>query len=71
MEPVILHQGKYRLYELPDGTLRIQYRRDDKDEDDVIILPGKLLKMMKQMSEGKINPLKALALIKSGAMDGE
>ncbi len=66
--PRILHKGVYTLYEKPDGTLRIQYRRSDKDEDDFMELPGALLRMAKQMSEGKLNPLKAIAAIKSGTL---
>lgn len=56
-DPVILHQGRYRLYELTDGTLRIQYRRDDKDTDDYIELPGAMVRLAKAASEGKMNPL--------------
>lgn len=66
--PRILHKGVYTLYEKPDGTLRIQYRRSDKEEDDHLELPGALLRMAKQMSEGKLNPLKAIAAIKAGTL---
>lgn len=54
--PVILHQGHYRLYEKPDGTLRIQYKRDDKDEEDFMELPGAMVQLAKSAAEGNLNP---------------
>ena len=62
--PVILHQGRYRVYEKPDGTLRIQYRRDDRDTDDFLEIPGQAIRMAKAMSEGKLNPLQALKMLR-------
>lgn len=53
--PVILHEGRYRLYEIPDGSLRIQYRRDDKDEDDFVVLPGAMIRLAKMASEGNMS----------------
>lgn len=53
--PVILHEGRYRLYEKPDGSLRIQYRRDDKDEDDFVELPGAMIRLAKMASEGNMS----------------
>lgn len=53
--PVILHEGRYRLYENPDGSLRIQYRRDDKDEDDFVELPGAMIRLAKMASEGNMS----------------
>jgi len=55
--PVVVHKGVYTLWEKPDGTLRIQYRREDKDEDDFVELPGVMVKMAKAASEGKMNPM--------------
>lgn len=55
--PKILHQGHYRLYEKPDGTLRIQYRRDDKDEDDFMELPAAMVNLAKAAAEGKMSPV--------------
>lgn len=66
--PVVLHQGRYRLYEKPDGTLRIQYRRDDKDVDDVIEIPGAMLRMAKMLSEGNLNPLQAIKIMRNEGM---
>lgn len=68
--PRILHRGAYTLYEKPDGTLRIQYRRTDKDEDDFMEIPGGILRMAKLASEGKLNPLKAMQAMKSGNFNG-
>jgi hypothetical protein len=55
--PVVVHQGVYTLWQKPDGTLRVQYRRDDKEEDDWFELPGMMIKMAKAASEGKMNPM--------------
>jgi hypothetical protein len=70
LAPRILHKGVYTLYEKPDGTLRIQYRRDDKDEDDFMEIPGGILRMAKLASEGKLNPIKAMQAMKSGNYSG-
>ena len=52
--PHIVHKGVYTLWEKPDGTLRIQYRRDDSDHDDSQEIPGALLRLAQAASEGKI-----------------
>lgn len=65
--PRILHEGKYRLYEKSDGTLRVQYRRTDRDEDDYLEIPGPVLRMAKAVSEGNLNPLQALKALRNGA----
>lgn len=64
--PRVLHQGRYRLYEKPDGSLRIQYRRDDRDEDDYLEIPGAILRLAKLASEGKITPLAAMKAMRDG-----
>lgn len=58
--PKVLHEGRYRLYEKPDGTMRIQYRRDDKDEDDFVEIPGAMIALAKAASEGKLSPVDLL-----------
>lgn len=55
--PVVLHQGKYRLYQKPDGGLRLQYKRDDKSEDDFIELPGVLVKLLNKAQEDDMSPM--------------
>jgi hypothetical protein len=60
--PVILHEGKYRLYEKPDGTLRIQYQRSDKETEDFMEIPGMMIRLAKAASEGKMSPM---AMMKS------
>lgn len=68
--PRILHKGVYTLYEKPDGTLRIQYRRTDREEDDFMEIPGAILRLAKAASEGKLNPLKAMQMLKAGNYNG-
>jgi hypothetical protein len=55
--PTVLHQGRYRLYSKPDGGLRLQYRRDDKDEDDFIELPGMMVKLLTRAQQGDMSPM--------------
>lgn len=59
-EPVVLHQGKYRLYKNPDGGLYLIYQRDDKDTPDSMQLPGGLMELAQRASEGKISPMQII-----------
>jgi hypothetical protein len=58
--PVVIHQGHYRLYEKPDGGMRLQYRRDDKDEDDFIELPAALVRLLNKAQEGNMSPMELM-----------
>lgn len=55
-EPIIVHQGRYRLYSKPDGGIHLVYQRDDKDEADHIDLPGMMVNLLNMASEGKLSP---------------
>ena len=66
LEPRIIHQGKYRLYEKPDGTMRIQYQRDDKDTEDFFEIPGKMVRLVKAAQEGKLNPMDLMKEMMTG-----
>ena len=70
LTPRVLHKGVYTLYEKSDGTLRIQYRRTDREEDDFIEIPGPILRLAKAASEGKLNPLEAIKAMRSGEFNG-
>jgi len=65
LTPRVLHKGVYTLYEKPDGTLRIQYRRTDREEDDFMEIPGAILRLAKAASEGKLNPLEAVKMLRN------
>jgi hypothetical protein len=54
-EPVIVHQGRYRLYEKPDGGFHIVYQRDDTDTPDHFELPGAMVNLAKMAGEGKLS----------------
>lgn len=54
-EPVIVHQGRYRLYQKPDGGLHLVYQRDDKDEPDRMELPAAFLRLAQMAGEGKLS----------------
>jgi|HubBroStandDraft_6_1064221.scaffolds.fasta_scaffold1279237_2 hypothetical protein len=58
--PRVVHEGRYRLYENPDGGLRIQYRRDGKDEDDFVQLPGPIVALGKAAAEGTMSPIELM-----------
>lgn len=68
--PRILHKGVYSLYEKSDGTLRIQYRRTDREEDDFIEIPGPILRLAKLASEGKMNPIEAVKMLRNHQANG-
>jgi hypothetical protein len=61
--PKVVHQGKYRLYEKPDGGLRIQYKRDDKETEDFLELPGAMVALAKAAGEGKIGPMEMMKAV--------
>lgn len=54
-EPVVVHQGRYRLYRKPDGGMHLVYQRDDKGEPDHFELPGALLNLAQMAGEGKMS----------------
>jgi hypothetical protein len=54
-EPVIVHEGRYRLYKKPDGGIHIVYQRTDKDEPDHMELPGQLLRLAEMAGECKLS----------------
>lgn len=70
LAPRILHKGVYTLYEKSDGTLRIQYRRTDRDEDDFMEIPGAILRLAKLASEGKLSPMQAVKAMRAGEFNG-
>ena len=66
--PRVLHKGVYTLYEKPDGTLRIQYRRTDREQDDFMEIPGAILRLAKAASEGKLSPMEAIKAMRNGGL---
>lgn len=55
--PVIVGQGRYRLYKKPDGTMRVQFRQDGTDEDAFFEFPGALLILAQKAAQGDMNPI--------------
>ena len=55
-EPTILHQGRYRLYKLPDGGMHVVYKMDGQDEEKHMEVPGQILSMAEGLATGKMNP---------------
>lgn len=52
-DPVVLMEGRFRLYETSEGGYHLVYRVDDTDEDKHIKMPAGMVKAAKAMSEGK------------------
>ena len=67
--PVVIHKGVYTLWGLPDGGIRVQYKREDKTGEDHMELPGMVVRMAKAMSEGKLSPLQAIKMMKNAPRD--
>jgi|HubBroStandDraft_2_1064218.scaffolds.fasta_scaffold954694_2 hypothetical protein len=68
--PEVVHKGVYTLWQNPDGGLRIQYRRDDKEQDDFFQLPGAMVRMAKAASEGNMNPIEMIKEVTKMMMNG-
>jgi hypothetical protein len=58
--PIVLHKGVYTLWEKPDGSLRIQYKRSDQEEESFIELPGAIRRLAQAGAEGKVNPMEMM-----------
>jgi hypothetical protein len=64
-------QGRFNLYDTPDGGLHISYQEDPTEVDengtsvpkDVqhIDVPGQLLAMAKMLENGSMNPMQAFS----------
>jgi hypothetical protein len=67
--PVIVHEGRYRLYQKPDGTMRIQYKRDDKDAEDFLEISGKLVALAEKMDKG-MSPMDMMKEVTQLMMSG-
>ena len=55
--PRVIHQGKYRLYEKVNGDMRVQYMRDDKEEEDFFEIPAAFIKLEEKARMGKLSPM--------------
>lgn len=56
-EPRILHQGRYRLYQKPDGGIHLVYQREDKEEPDHFELPGAMRVLLDSAAQGNLSPM--------------
>jgi hypothetical protein len=52
--PVILHEGKYRLYQKPDGGLHLVYLPDGVEIEQHMEIPGGMLRLSRLASEGNL-----------------
>lgn len=72
VEPIIVHQGRYRLWRKPDGGLHLVYQRDDADEPDHLELPGQMVQVFDAAASGKMSPVElvkvVMTMMKNGPM---
>lgn len=64
--PVPFMQGRFNVYETPDGGYHIAYKKDGEEKVEHIELPGPLLRAAQMLSEGKLNPMAALKMFMGG-----
>jgi hypothetical protein len=55
--PKVIHEGKYRLFEKPDGGLHLVYKRIDKEEEDHLEIPGMMVRLLSRAQEGNMSPM--------------
>jgi hypothetical protein len=53
--PVIVHEGRYRIYQKPDGGMHLVYKRDDKETEEHMEIPGAMLRLAKAASEQNLS----------------
>jgi hypothetical protein len=58
--PTVLHEGRYRLYQKPDGGLHLAYQRNDSDQEDHLELPGMMVALLNKAQEGNMSPMEFL-----------
>lgn len=54
--PVIVHEGRYRLYRKPDGGLHLAYKRDDEEDLQHLDLPAQMVKLAEMAGQGRVSP---------------
>ncbi len=67
----LLMNGKFSLYETPEGGLHIAYSPEGEEEETKHLeIPAMVVKMARMSAEGKLNPLQAFRMM-AGARGGE
>lgn len=64
-EPIL--KGRFNLYETPDGGFHIAYMADGETETRHLEIPAMVVRMARLSAEGKLNPVKAIKEMMSGA----
>jgi hypothetical protein len=54
VSPQIMHEGRYRLYQNPDGGMHLVYLPDGQDEEQHMNFPGSMLRLARMASEGNM-----------------
>lgn len=65
----LLMNGKFSLYETPEGGMHIAYDPEGDTETRHLEIPAMVVKMARMSAEGKLNPLQAFKMM-TGARDG-
>ncbi len=53
--PRVIHEGCYRLYEKPDGSMRVQYKRSDRNEEDFLEIPAAFTRLARMGANGDLS----------------
>jgi hypothetical protein len=56
----VVHKGIYTLWKKPDGTLRVQYHRDDKEDEDFFELPAVVIALTESFAKGNMSPVEMM-----------
>jgi len=67
VEPIA--RGRFAFYRMPDGGLHISYLKDGEEETQHLDVPGFILKLAEQAANGKMNPVKMLAIMRGHNAD--
>lgn len=65
----LLMNGKFSLYETPEGGFHIAYNPEGESETKHLEIPAMVVRMAKMSAEGKLNPLGAIKMM-MGSSDG-
>jgi hypothetical protein len=65
--PTPLMNGKFSLYDTPDGGYVIAYQPEGDQETRRIEVPAIVVRMAKMASEGKLSPVAAMKGLISGS----
>ena len=68
MEPLM--NGRFSVYEAPDGGIKVAYRPDGETDSKLLEIPAMVINMARMGAAGKLNPFTAMKeMMKHGTPD--